>query len=305
MTRVSTYPDQNEGVDRLVMALYASAKGRGCGGFGAHDEASAAKMVHQERNCRFVSCWSKNPESHAMWSMYSPDHASVKAQTTVGKLQELCALALAEQWTYYHFKVGDEELKQTAFLCDAEVLPVRYEDLQHLLKRLARRTRLARRIVKDTKFSLEKLRPNGRNGSSQWTGFLEPSVLKHRAFEYEAEVRAALRFGWEPSLLSGLDEQRNRVLDAAKGSLEILTGLKFMNSAAQPRVDETNLKHYSAPTPEGFISAAFIDPRAPAHKRDFIANFLREQGVEVKNSEAFGLSYAGLGAYPDRPSIFI
>ena len=32
--------------------------------------------------------------------MYSPDLASVKAQTTVGKLQELCALALAELVVY-------------------------------------------------------------------------------------------------------------------------------------------------------------------------------------------------------------
>ncbi|NDP64110.1 hypothetical protein [Polaromonas sp.] len=104
MTRVSTYPDQNEGVDRLVKTLYASARGEGCGGFGAHDEFSAAKMVHAERNCRFVSCWSKNPESHAMWSMYSPDQASVKVQTSVGKLQELCALALAEQWSQYYYR---------------------------------------------------------------------------------------------------------------------------------------------------------------------------------------------------------
>ncbi|WP_156371986.1 hypothetical protein [Acidovorax sp. Leaf78] len=212
---------------------------------------------------------------------------------------------LAEQWTRFYFKTAEAELEQTAFLCDAEVLPARYEDLQHLLKRLARRTRLARRIVKDTNFSLEKLGSKRRNRSSQWTGFLEPSVLKHKAFEYEAEVRVALRFGWEPSLLSGLDEERNRVREAAKGSLEILSGLKQINSAALPRVDETNLKHYLAPTPNGFISAAFIDPRAPAHKRDFIASFLRERGVEVKNSEAFGLSYTGLAAYPDLPSLFI
>ena len=85
-----------------------------------------------------------------MWAMCSSDHASVKAQTTVGKLQELCALALAEQWSRYYFVTGDEELTQTAFLCDAEVLSAHYEDLQNLLRRLARR------IVKDTKLSFEK-----------------------------------------------------------------------------------------------------------------------------------------------------
>lgn len=305
MTRVSTYPDQNEGVDRLVRALYASAAGQGCGGFGAHDAASAAKIVHEERNCRFVSCWSKNPESHAMWSMYSPDHASVKAQTTVGKLQEVCALALAEQWSWFYFTLADEELKQTAILCDAEVLPARYEDLQHLLRRLARRTRLARSVVKETKFSLGKSRRNGRKVSSQWTGFLEPSVLKHRAFEYEAEVRVALRFGWEPSLISHVEEKRSAMVEAAEGSATALGGLRGIHRVTQPRVGETNLRHYSAPIPDGMISAAFIDPRAPEHKRNFIANYLCERGVEVKTSEAFGLSYTGLDAYPDRPSLFI
>ena len=103
-TRVSTYADQNEGVDKLVRGLYLSAEGQGCGGFGAHDEFSARQMVQRERACRFVSCWSKNGESQAMWSLYSPDTASVQIQTSVGKLQEVCALALAEQWSQYCFE---------------------------------------------------------------------------------------------------------------------------------------------------------------------------------------------------------
>ncbi|NDP64109.1 MAG: hypothetical protein GZ092_15995 [Polaromonas sp.] len=160
--------------------------------------------------------------------------------------------------------------------------------------------------MKNTKFSLENVSFNGRKRSSQWTGFLEPSVLKHKAFEYEYEdeVRVALRFGWEPSLQSGLDEIKNSVLEAAKGSVDILRMLQSVNSATQPNVDDTNFKYYSAPTPDGMISAAFIDPRAPAHKRNFIAKSLREWGIEVKNSEAFGLSYTGLEAYPDKPFSF-
>jgi len=305
MTRVSTYPDLNEGVDRLVKALYSSASSQGCGGFGAHDESSAAKLVHEERHCRFVSCWSKNPESHAMWSMYSPDLASVKARTTVGKLQELCALSLAEQWSQYYFRLGSEELKQTALLCDAEVVPARYEDLQHLMKRLARRTRLARRIVKDTDLLASKLGSAAKKRSSQWAGFLEPSVLKHRAFEYEHEVRVALRFGWEPALQIRHDEHRDTLMEASKGSIAHLRGLKWRLGATSSRIDETSLNHYSAPTPDGMIDAAFIDPRAPVHKRRFIEKFLTEWGVEVKKSEAFGLSYTGLDVYPDKPFAFI
>ena len=301
LTRVSTFPDRNEGVDRLVKTLVISARGEGCGGFGVHDEKSALRQVEEERQCRFVSCWSRNPESHAMWSMYSPDQTSVKVQTTIGALQDMCARALIEQWSDYYQNSTEESRRTTALLCEVDVLPAQYADLQHLLQRLSRRTRLSRRLVKDTR--LDPNRVKGRNSANRWRGLLEPSVLKHKAYEYDDEIRVAFRFGWEASLVSQV-HHASLTEDFARALAGDLVGLRDIQSLAkvtQPTIGATSLDFYSAPIPDGLFLSAVVDPRAPEYKRKFIEAFLEGHGVALTQSKAFGLSYTGLTAYPDKP----
>jgi hypothetical protein len=299
LTRISTYSDKNEGVDNLVRGLIVSALAGDWRMRGGHDEESAATFVDNERQCRFVSCWSRNPESHAMWAMYSQDQCSVRVQTTVGKLQQLCALAWAEALhSFYCGERGDETDGPPPLLAEADVLPVRYADLQSLLLRLSRRTRLARRLVKDTAARLKKPGKIAK-WERKWATYLGPSFLKDRAFEYEAEIRASIRFGWSHGLRESVPAREDLIRTFLAGDISQAKLLIDLSRVLENSTAKRTPAAYWAPLPAHFFEAVCIDPRAPSHKRAFIAEHLASQGLQIVETNAFGLSYSGLPAYPD------
>ncbi|RYF01117.1 MAG: hypothetical protein EOO32_05095 [Comamonadaceae bacterium] len=312
LTCMHSYSDVNEGVDRLVRALVLSADGGGCGPFGANDEASTKLQLEQERRGRFIGCWSKNPESHAMWAMYSPDRCSVRMQTTIGKLQEACGKAALASWSV----LQDDplfDLASTPFpmVVESTVLPVLYEDLHHLIGRLARRKRLAKRLVKSKRLFKEGQPPSFPRSmlkvQQKWDRYFKDGFLKDSAYAYEDEVRISVRLGWEPSL--GDMREKLRQLGAmdeplfAGGALDKLDAKAFV---LQTRLRVTNdvkaellPAHYAIPADIGFVESVCIDPRAAKHKADFMKQFFEGHGVAVQRSKSFDAAYLGLSAYPD------
>ena len=89
IARSDTFQDKNEGVERLLSQLEAVAAGGGCGGMGWHAKATARREHDSVKCSSYVSCWSRNPESVAMWSLYSPDLQSVRISTRVSKLRQI------------------------------------------------------------------------------------------------------------------------------------------------------------------------------------------------------------------------
>ena len=85
-TRADQFSDPNEGIDRLLRQLEVAIPGGGCGGMGWWDEETANRHHEAVKRSYYVSCWSKNPESVAMWSLYSLDLCSVRLETTSGNL---------------------------------------------------------------------------------------------------------------------------------------------------------------------------------------------------------------------------
>ena len=86
VARSDTFQDRNEGVERLLAQLEAVSAGGGCGGMGWHDQETARREHEYVKSSCYVSCWSKNPDSVAMWSLYSPDFQSVRIATSAAKL---------------------------------------------------------------------------------------------------------------------------------------------------------------------------------------------------------------------------
>jgi len=303
LTQVSTYSDPNEGVDRLVKQLFMAASGPGCGAFGVHDSKSAELHVTKERQSRYVSCWSTNAESHAMWGMYSPDQCSIRLQTTVDKLQKLCAYAQAESLMKAVDATNDDP--SDAVICEADVESVVYDDVHKLLNRLARRTRLARRVVKKTTPRFTEESATVQKKESRWREYLKSSLtLKDEAYKYEAEIRATVRFGWEPGLRAQL--LRADFKEALTADLERLRVNLWVIKPTHAAPKERMPASYSAPLLKGFFETACVDPRASKHKRAFIESYLEDAGIELVISKAYGLSYMELSAYPDatgEPSI--
>lgn len=232
--------------------------------------------------------------------MYSPDQCSVRVQTTVGKLRQLCAFAWAEALQrFYCGERGDETDGPPSVIAEADVLPVRYADLQKLLPRLSRRTRLARRLVKDT---AARLRKPGEmpKWERKWGAYLGSTFLKDQAFEYEAEIRASFRFGWSHHLRQSIPPREELIDDAMAGDDAQTRSLIGLSRVLGNSPSARTPSEYWAKVPPHFFETACVDPRAPAYKRAFIAEYLASYGVEVVETKAFGLAYAGLQAYPDK-----
>ena len=303
LTRVSAYEDLNEGIDRLVAGLFvAGGLGPHSMRFGAHDEMTTDALVRRERASHFVSCWSINPESVAMWSMYSPDRASIKLQTTVGNLQELCARAVIEDWKLVQRK---PDVAPRSRLAEARVVSAHYEDLHDLAKRLSRRAALAQRLIKAPPQLHGK---RERTSGKQWFDRLRPALdrgvfLKHRAYAYEQEVRVSIRVGWEESMkeLAGARLADDMFRAAQKGDQKDFEALIGICAAIQTADEANGRSQLVVSMPEGMFQSACVDPRAPAYKRQFIENVLQRHGVEVTESHVFGVAHKDLSGYPDLP----
>ncbi len=302
LTRVSDYPDINEGVDPLAKALVTSVVGSCALPWDRmHDSFTTDGQIEQERRRQFVSCWSRTSESHAMWEMYSRDRCSVKLQTTVGKLLQVARDRMLSSWEFLN--CDGSELREAVVLA-ADVFPVTYADLSRLFIRLSRRKQLALRLIKHSGFK-DDFSGKGTPRSMQqlqkkWRPVLEARFLKDAAYTYEAEIRLCVRIGKHENFsfvrdaltiiqsLESMDLARRREMD------HLTTRIKM----SQPLSAADAPKSLEAKVSPDFIEAVCIDPRADEHKAKFIEEFFALKGIKVERSKSFDAAYKNLHAYP-------
>ncbi|MDO3510226.1 DUF2971 domain-containing protein [Ralstonia pseudosolanacearum] len=111
-----------------------------------------SRLKHEASNALFAQCWSINPQSDAMWRIYSPDRLGLRVKSTRENLRAAIREGLKKDGLKY--RLGDVE-----YLPQKE-LNQRLLDLAETLK--------------------ESFTPATAANSLQW---------KRRAFEHEREVR--------------------------------------------------------------------------------------------------------------------
>jgi len=302
LTRMADFNDKNEGVDRLVRALISSVFGDLiAGGSELSDSETAEKLILDERRCRFVSCWSSTAESHAMWSMYSPDQCSVRLQTTVGRLHELGMSALSESWKGYSI----EEVADPVRVINAvDVDPVEYVDVHWLLKRLARRKALAVRLLKRTEWTNDLLQAaTVRHTATRWRPYLEAAFLKGEAYQYESEIRLTLKRSWTPhqgfrEMIKG-EMERNIQFHADHPTLK-RSGFPIVKDRLGELRSATDETELFLKMPRDFIQSICVDPRAATYKKGFIERYFEQRGIAICQSRSFSTAYLNLSNYPNR-----
>ena len=301
LTKMADFSDKNEGVDQLVRASISSVFGDIISvGAALQDSEGAAKHVLSERSCRFVSCWSLTPESHAMWSMYSPDQCSVRMQTTVGRLYQLGMSALDDSWLGYSIY---ENADRRRVINAVSVEPVKYVDIHWLLKRLARRKKLAVKLIKPAEWTNDLLQmATHRHTAPRWRPYLDAAFLKGEAYQYEAEVRLTLKLAWSPS--GGyLDQLRSEIEQELSFFEENPSFKKLQNPIGRYRIDELkpviDETQFFASMPPDFIQSICLDPRAAQHKKVFIENYFGSKSIAIEQSKSFGSAYLNLTTYPN------
>lgn len=119
---------------------------------GKWEDPYESRLKHSASNALFAQCWSMNPQSDAMWRIYSPDRLGLRIRTTREKLREAIREGIKRGGLKYR-------LKDVEYL-NQRVLNQRLRDLADKLQ--------------------ESFTPALAANALHW---------KRRAFEHEDEVR--------------------------------------------------------------------------------------------------------------------
>lgn len=298
-SRADTFPDKNEGIDRLLAQLEISGASRALG-MGWSDSETAHAHHEKIKKSHYISCWSRTAESVAMWSLYSPHCTAVRISTTVSKLRSPLEALLSK---YSMDRLTDSDLgNRVVVAVDGHIAPVNYTSLSGIARRVTRRVKAYRRLT--SRYAEQgKLQPKPtqidpsfykREEQRRLTDLRATCRLKDISFQHEAEVRLSIRLG-EEVCTSQILENRGRLDPSHKYHVVLKDQLRawsFISSIALPPRE-------FAPCAVDLIDTVAIDPRCPAHKATFIRNWFVEHGITVVESESFGYLPDSLEVYPE------
>lgn len=298
-SRADTFSDKNEGVDRLLAQLESSMPNSGCG-MGWHDQETARRLHAHVKRSHFISCWSTNPESVAMWSLYSPDYCSVRISTTVAKLRVVIENLLEK---YSFLRLTEENIGQRAIIAThGRIAPVTYAPLAYILQRVSRRAnahlRLAARYARKGQNmpAIGDISPRywQRKKQREFQELRTTCNLKDMSFQHEAEIRLAVRLGEETVSKRMLEEQAfrdpNHKYHALWTDIARLWGL--VETMDLPEREFVNC-------PADLVEAVAIDPRCPPHKAIFIRNWFYAHHIPIVESTCFGYVPDSFNVFPE------
>lgn len=299
-SRADTFPDRNEGIDRLLGQLEASGP-NSCGGMGWSDKTSARIAHNDVKRSHFISCWSKNPESVAMWSLYSPDYCSVRISTRIGKLQ-VAVENLIEKYCVRRIREEDRGSLVVAAV-SGRIAPVTYASLHSIAARVSRRLksrvrlneRYARKNQPMPQLNEVSLRYWQREQQRSFNELRLTCSLKDNSFEHEAEVRLAVRLGEEPCESGVFNEQA--WLDPSHQ----YHGLVKDHMRLWGFVRKTSLPEREFVTcPTELVESVALDPRCPSHKAAFMKDWFLKHGIPVVQSTCFGYLPDTFDVFPEK-----
>lgn len=288
--QATRFNDENEGIDGIFRGLINKA-GLFRDGVGlpwkSHEEAILHHQILKTSN--YVSSWTLQAESVAMWSLYSTDRCSISVQTTVGKLRH----ALDDYWS----REGKQKILNAQTdeviqgISKVTLRQVHYHSLAKLRSRINRfgkaLDRLDARLARKDEFLMDRWRTAFHNNTQGRSFRLlseltqEPFFTKDESYAHEKEVRATLELGRAQMTESALKSAKELLRQSP--STHHYLAVFFSQPAADLCPKEIYLK-----VPNDFVESVRIDPRSSAHKRDFIERFASRNGIRTLEATAFG-----------------
>lgn len=299
-SRADTFEDKNEGVERLLRQLEVASPDSGCG-MGWTDQKSARNEHERLKRSHFISCWSSNPESVAMWSLYSPDYCSVRISTSIRKLSDVVEELLRK---YCISRINETDLgKRIVVAISGRLAPVTYVSLAQIAAKVTRRAK-ARVALSDRYRKKGQPMPTiSYSDSNYWQReqqrrFVElqnSCSLKDVSFQHEQEIRLTVRLGEEhcrPSVLK--DQELLDPLHPHRAALKSMLG--SWGFVLEVEIPEREF----VTCPEDLIESVALDPRCPPHKAAFIRNWFEGYGVPVVQSTCFGYLPNSFDVFPEK-----
>jgi hypothetical protein len=212
-SRADTFADRNEGIERLLAQLEITMPKSGCG-MGWYDDVTAKQEHDRVKRSHYISCWCLNPESVAMWSLYSPDFCSVRIATTVGRLVPAVDSLISR---YSLGRLSELDLgKRVAVAVCGRIGKVSYRSLKAISERVTRKAKAQARIAaryarKGESLSTRLFLDRGyvlREERRRFTELRQTCNLKDDSLRHEEEIRLAVRLGDADCDYDVLDSRR-------------------------------------------------------------------------------------------------
>lgn len=224
----------------------------------------------------YITCWTMEPDSVAMWLLYSPNKEGMRVRTTAGKLKSaLAAYEKINRWTnHLHYTDGSELL---TWYWDLK--PVHYINLDILLAEINEAYAQFKNLCKELAA-----------GNPEWWTDEEGFLKKYTKFIDEFRDRFELGHFIKDSGFVHEKELRGVVNAGVRNSLNVETWKKSENlmltpfKSAEPGVLPSFIY---APIGDDFIDGICFDPRMPEYKRQVVRDALSPLGVQEEASRCF------------------
>jgi hypothetical protein len=303
----SKFHDPNEGIESAItVQSYSSGPCAGVvGRFRSLDEFLSYQKF--QRNCNYVSCWTKERESVAMWALYSPDYTGVQLETTVQGITNSTATLAKNLHNPISIRISPDQ--QSALVLSVDIFSVKYPTLSALLRRIDRRRRAFEHLYKSGKtqkpdgfLGLQTRRAMQRAKQIHFAKF----SIKDSSFSHEREVRVVInaiqidhsiqqevadhlsKFPFSESKGISYDDRDKLILEIARGSA---------SEASRKKRIELPDHMYLRIEPESVLSVT-IDPRCPPHKQTFMKKFFESHAITIRESRCFGHAAQGFPILP-------
>lgn len=277
-SKLATMSDKNEGVGVILHAQDDCLQR-----LGSIDSARILKIHESVWENHYISCWTMEAEAMSMWSLYSPDSASIRIATTVQKLNAVLNNLFEDMhWQHcenepgtrkpiaWHYRL--EPVEYINFISKRDEIQAKYRSFRDRTREQAQAHAHAQGPQEYYK-SEDGFMKDWRDLDRKKVLTRDGMFLKDEAFFHEREVRACLYCGVRNDLSSEEWRKDENIL-------------KDLFTSANPK----ELPDFIyAKVDSSFIDSVCFDPRMPAYKRDvYKAALSAVLPDDIQESRCFG-----------------
>ena len=290
-SKLSLMDDDNEGLGGALDSLLPSEFNYS--GFNkSHDEIK--KYHEQIKDTSYITCWSKEKNSMAMWLLYSKNKDYIRVKTSYKKLEDYTRKFSHDNSWVNHLNSPKGTMQTNRLLSSIDAVEYvdfhevfleienlhkkEKESLDNLYKNLKPEEILLSDGEKELKIREESIN-KASNIIPDWKSSLS---LKDKAYKYEEEIRASIVVNRR----NGLSYNDYKNCDTSDEFNILFEGSKTSDDDFPI---DTFSKILEVDVGSDFVEEICFDPRMPSYQVEIYKDILDLSGIEIVITNIFGL----------------
>lgn len=261
MTKLELMDDKNEGLGLALRNLVPSSSS-----LGFLLNLNINKEYKKVRENTFISCWTKEKDSMAMWLLYSKDCSSIRIKINKKNLERIIDSHLEKIHYRKHFSSPENTIISISSKCKID--DVNYIEYQELLNKTDDlKKEFEEKVNLDINESdYQELINELYEKGNKIIDYDNALFLKNKAFEYEKEVRAGIQL----SIKNDLETEKIKCID----NQLLLTTTTYDCMSKEPSVDYLEKLYYIDFNMNDFIEEICFDPRIKEYQKKIYIDIL-------------------------------